>query len=109
MQQESEYSNLPEATAHFYNTINEQGAELAASIEKAKTQEDLILGIYKRAEYDLTASDVWRWMKMYNTAVLLTSVRRAISDLCTQGRMVKTERMRAGLYGKNEHLYTLVK
>ena len=94
---------------HFHNTISEHGAELAASIATAKTQEDLILGIYKRAEYDLTASDVWRWYKMYNTAVLLTSVRRAISNLCTQGLLVKTERMRSGLYGKKEHLYTLMR
>ena len=96
-------------THRFFNTINEQGAQLAASVGTAKSQEELILGIFGKATYDLTASDVWRWMKMYNTAILLTSVRRAMTVLCSRGLLAKTDKMRVGLYGKSEHLYTLVR
>jgi Fe2+ or Zn2+ uptake regulation protein len=90
---------------HFFNTIGEDGQQLADSNATSKSQEDLILSIFRRCDYNLTASDVWRWMKVHDTAILLTSVRRAMSNLCTQGYLEKTENKRMGIYGKVEHLY----
>ena len=103
-------------TKHFFNTISESGQELAASNATAKSQEDLVLLIFKKAKEHaeansytshLTASDVWELMKVHANSPLLTSVRRAMSNLCTQDVLERTEAKRMGLYGKNEFLYKL--
>jgi transcription initiation factor IIE alpha subunit len=39
--------------------------------------------------------------------VPLTSIRRAITRLSYQGRIVKTDRQREGLYGKPEYIWEI--
>ena len=116
MRQSKDTKNENATNGSFYNTINEQGETLKQSQKKAKTQEELILQIF-RDNYDyatdvgycghMTASHVWKWMKIHNSNILLTSVRRAITTLCNNGVLVKSTSMRMGLYGKPEHLYGL--
>jgi hypothetical protein len=86
----------------YYNTNKETGAELAQSNTKCKTQEAQILQIY-RMNRNLSASQAWKLYPGKNTP--LTSIRRGISNLCNSGKLVKTDQMVRGLYGKNEYLY----
>lgn len=101
---------------NFYNTISESGTELAASNATAKSQEDLVILIFKKAQERaeangypsrLTASDVWVKINRRHKTTLLTSVRRAISNLCHRDALERTDALRMGLYGKREHLYRL--
>jgi hypothetical protein len=86
----------------YYNTTNEKGVELAESTKKAKTQEAQLLQMY-RMNRQLSASQAWKMYPGKNTP--LTSIRRGISNLCKAGKLVKTDQMVKGLYGKNEYLY----
>ena len=87
----------------YYNTNQESGADLKASNKKTKTQEEKVLIIFKGMP-KLTASEAW---KIYNVdgRTPLTSIRRAITDLCRLEKLVKTEETKEGIYGKKEHLY----
>jgi len=89
----------------FYNTNRSSSEELAKSNEKAKTQEDQILKIFQSHKV-LTASEAW---KIYDSIGFtpLTSIRRAITNLCYAERIIKTSTTKIGIYGKKEHLYQL--
>ena len=91
----------------YYNTNKEQGNELKKSEQKAATQEHVILKLYKMNGGSLSASQAWSYYGP--VAAPLTSIRRAISNLVSQGYLVRTERMTMGMYGKQEHIYSLKK
>lgn len=71
--------------------------ELQAKEEKAKSQDEMILHYFSGHQHsDFTPTQVWiafgqRWP--------LTSVRRAITNLTKQGKLVITENKRPGIYG----------
>lgn len=87
----------------FYNTTHESGKQLAMFIEKAKTQEIEILLLMQHYE-KLSASDVHK----YFPKMILTSIRRGLTNLTTQGFLVKTDEKKLGEYGRNEYIYRSV-
>lgn len=89
----------------FHNTIALHGADLAAAEAVAETQEDVVLALYRGAGRPLSPSQVWRRLTDAGHDWPLTSVRRAITELSSQGHLVQTPQMRVGLYGKPEHLW----
>ena len=94
----------------YYNTTNETGDELLGFIGKAMNQAEVIIGIYQRAEHkSLTPSDVWKLWAEYTrlTQPPLTSIRRAISDLELNGKLIKTDLKKDGIYGRPEHFWRL--
>ena len=90
----------------YYNTNNEKGKTLNQSIAKTETQEEIIYKMFLKHKR-LSASSVWR-MFDEKTNTPLTSVRRAITNLCYDKKLVKTEDKSIGVYGKKEHIYKLV-
>tara|TARA_R110002020_G_scaffold267311_3_gene482436 strand:+ start:1700 stop:2044 length:345 start_codon:yes stop_codon:yes gene_type:complete len=91
----------------YYNTNTEQGSELTKSNEKAKSQEEKILKIFK-IKNKLSASEAWAiYDNKINTPI--TSIRRAITNLCSDGELFKTNEKIIGIYGKKEHIYMLNK
>jgi hypothetical protein len=89
-----------------YNTNKESGQNLAESNTKAKTQEAQLLQMY-RMNMQLSASQAWKLYQGKNTP--LTSIRRGITNLCNAGKLVKTDQMVKGIFGKKEHLYKIKK
>ena len=89
----------------YYNTNKETGVDLAVSNGKASTQEELVMEIYLTKK-ELSASDAWR---IYDSKGVtpITSIRRAITNLTKEGKLFKTEKTTKGLYGKNEHIYSI--
>ena len=87
----------------YYNTNEETGHKLNDSVMKAKSQEDQIIIFFGFVEQPFTADEIWE--SVFNKENLLTSVRRAMSNLCTKGLLVKCEDMNMGLYGKMIHYY----
>lgn len=72
-----------------------------------KSQEQAVLKIFKDKK-KLSASEAWLlYNKKDNTPI--TSIRRAITDLCSEGELVKTLKTKEGLYGKPEHIYKIVR
>ena len=86
-----------------HNTTRESDQQLADYEERAITQEDRILEYFARNWHtEISPSRVQRYL-MPN--VPLTSVRRAITNLTTQGRLERTEKKVDGAYGRPEYCW----
>jgi hypothetical protein len=89
----------------YYNTNSLKNQQLIDAIEKNANQEVIIECIFKSENRALTASQTWELFP--NKAVPLTSIRRAITNLCSKNVLFKVDKMIIGLYGKPEHFYSL--
>lgn len=89
----------------YFNTTNEDAETSKKYAEKNVTQNIRILGIFKKCRRPMSPSEVWEIFGMVTTP--LTSVRRGISQLKTEGTLVKTEFMKMGLYNRREYYYML--
>jgi hypothetical protein len=89
----------------YYNTNKEAGSTLKNSRLNTNSQEKEILKIFVDNK-KLSASEAWNiYDKKENTPI--TSIRRAITNLCNDCKLIKTEDTTDGLYGKKEHIYQL--
>ena len=86
----------------FYNTINEVSSGLVTSHTNARTQETIILKCFKSAQEPLSPSMVHFLTKL---KCPITSIRRAMSDLSKDGKLVKLDQFTIGKFGKREHLW----
>ena len=100
--------------ATYYNTNNENGSQLLKSIQKGLTQEQIIMEIFKnplikddnKNHKGFSASQIHKIFGDDN--VPLTSIRRAISNLCYEENFLeKTDKFVIGIYGKQEHIYKI--
>ena len=100
--------------ATYYNTNNENGFQLLKSMQKGLTQEQIIMGIFKnplikddnKNHKGFSASQIHKIFGDDN--VPLTSIRRAISNLCYEENFLeKTDKFVIGIYGKQEHIYKI--
>jgi hypothetical protein len=100
--------------ATYYNTNNENGTQLLASIQKGLTQEHIIIDIFKNPlirdengnHQGYSASQIHKIFG--NDNVPLTSIRRAMSNLCYEENFLEiTDKMVMGIYGKKEHIYKI--
>ena len=94
----------------YHNTTQSTGAELKVYREKAKSQEDQIL------EFMLTnqAQGHAVWLPpskvlefVFNNSVPITSIRRALTNLTNDGKLVKTSSQWDGPYGRPEFIWKL--
>lgn len=92
------------ATVPFHNTLGLTGRQLIAAARVAKGQEAAIMEIFRAAGRPLSPSEVHARMP---GRALLTSVRRAISNLTNAGALVKLDRVQPGPFGQPEHLWQL--
>ena len=88
----------------FYQTIDQPGSALKESNKKTRKQEELILDLFVKRNRPLSPSMV---LSQSGLNCPITSIRRAMTDLCKAGRIVKTDRQIKGIYGKAEHLWEL--
>jgi len=88
----------------FYNTNKENSEESADSSRKAKRQEIVIYDLFLLFNEPLSPSMVY---KALNEKWPITSIRRAMTNLTDDGVIVKTQETVKGVYGKNEHLWSL--
>lgn len=100
--------------ATYYNTNNENGSQLLKSIQKGLTQEHIIIDIFKNPlvrdengnHQGFSASQIHKIFGDDN--VPLTSIRRAMSNLCYEENFLEiTDKMVMGIYGKMEHIYKI--
>ena len=101
----------------YYNTTNETGTTLEQYTSKARTQDECVLDYFR--SYDnlgATPERVLRHFrimeklsesKWHNTPV--TSIRRSFSNLKNQGLIHKTNLTIKGDFGKNVHVWKLIR
>lgn len=92
------------ATVPFHDTIGLSPRQLIAASRVAKGQEAAVLDVFHAAGRPLSPSEVHARMP---GRVLLTSVRRAISNLTNAGALVKLDQTVPGPYSMPEHLWQL--
>ena len=85
----------------YYNTTSETGDNLKESHKKAASQQQKVL-IYFIYNGESSPSKV-----ASNLNLLITSVRRCITDLTTDGHLEKTTKKVTGMYGKPEYVWEL--
>lgn len=89
-----------------YNTTSAAGRELRDLEAKADSQAVRIHAFFETAPNWLyTPSEIRRLV--FSDSVPLTSVRRAMTDLTTDGLLVKARQMRPGPYQRPEHCWFL--
>lgn len=87
----------------YYNTTNLQSAELAESVEQTKSQSSRIYKIMKRKGYNMTPVEVHaEYCEMYKPCPI-TSIRRSMTDMTTDGLLFKSDERALGLYGKDNY------
>jgi len=92
----------------FFNTNKESGNTLRNSKAKVVTQDEQVMAVFESSyQYGTgycNADDVLSISKM---KCPITSIRRSLTNLTNEGKLIKTDRMKMGGYGKMTHLYTL--
>ena len=95
----------------YYNTTNQTGKILRLEHERIKTQGVLVLDYFEKHPCEvLSPSEVWdRLMtdKKIRHNTPLTSIRRTITDLTADNKLVKSSETKIGIYGKPEYLWFL--
>jgi predicted HTH transcriptional regulator len=86
----------------YFNTTNESGKQLEIFEQTAKNQEEQILELMKLYK-KLSPSDVNKYFTNYP----LTSVRRALTNLSNQGKLIKTNEKKLGIYGREEYIWSV--
>ena len=87
----------------FYNTVNLEGTELKTARRRATRQEDIILAFFQTWPYaHFSPYEVWN---VFKDDMLITSVRRAITDLKNEGKLEKTDIKVPGPYGMPNYAY----
>lgn len=94
---------MPEQLSIFHNTIHLTGEQLSDALRTAILQDHKVYVIMQHLQ-TATPSQVHACFP----GVLLTSVRRSMSNLTHAGKLEKTAVLRDGPYGKPEHVWKLV-
>lgn len=87
----------------FYNTIHLQGKELSEALADTIIKDHKV---YVVMQYLKSATPSQVHTKLPN--LLIGSIRRAMTNLTTQGKLEKTLIMKMGPNGKREHVWKLV-
>ena len=87
----------------YFNTTDQDIDYVNKRKSKNKTQEVLVYDLFKN-HTTLTASEV---LHKFPKRVPITSLRRAISNLQQEQKLVKTTDTKTGIYGAPEHYYTI--
>jgi transcription initiation factor IIE alpha subunit len=89
----------------YFNTTALKGKNLERGFKKAESQDKIILDCFLRKR-SLTPSQIYRFRQSVGLGnVPLTSIRRSITVLTDDGRLIKTEKRRIGLYGRWEYVW----
>jgi hypothetical protein len=92
----------------FFNTNQTPEPQLSERRNAAITQQDMILEIFRRNQM-MTPSRCHHIYHQYGRKAPITSIRRAITNLASQGFLIKTKETAPGPYGQAEHFYKLNK
>lgn len=93
----------------FHDSIPMPEEQLPKARDKAAKQKELVLDFFRqRFSMNFTPIDVFNFLNDHITTILLTSVRRSITDLTKEGRLIKCQwsESRQGAYGKLNRVWT---
>lgn len=90
----------------YHNTTRLQGVELRDAVQSAECQEAAVLAIFaSRPDSPMSPSQVWRIGCDQGSRWLLTSVRRAMTNLTEARELLKMDDRIDGAYGRPEYVW----
>lgn len=91
----------------FFNTISLYGEDLAKAKSDTAKQEEIIELMFKaNKEAKFSPSDIWKvFTQDFQKNAPITSIRRSITNLTDEGKLVKLPEQKMGIYGKSEYLW----
>ena len=91
----------------FFNTIHESGEELKESERKVNAQGQRVLVIMKQIGKAATPAHVHALYEIKWGHTPITSIRRAMTSLTSNGYLIKTDEMAKGRYNKPNYKWRL--
>lgn len=88
----------------YYNTTGETQPELDLFNQVTAEQDQKILALFW-SRIELSPSEIFQELHEKGVNYLLTSIRRSLTDLTTAGYLIKTDKKRKGLFGRNECIW----
>ncbi|HDY67490.1 MAG TPA: hypothetical protein ENH85_06850 [Candidatus Scalindua sp.] len=96
--------NAQQGELDFHNTINESGERLTELKKNAKTQQEKILQyFFQNSIYCFTPFEIQAHLLPNNP---ITSIRRAITNLTTQGHLIKEKEQKVEKYGGKNNVWS---
>lgn len=86
----------------YHNSTNERTVQRSLFTDKAEKQQTEVYAHFIELG-SASPSQIFKLLSKY----LITSIRRAITDLTTLGYLVKTEQKRVGMWGRPEYIWQL--
>lgn len=93
-----------------YNTTKESGATLRQFEMISQTQEQRVLNYFRRYGFGLLLTPSEVRVRVFNHKTKLpeiTSVRRALTNLTSEGNLIKSKQKRMGPHGRHEYCWKL--
>jgi Fe2+ or Zn2+ uptake regulation protein len=90
----------------YFNTTHAEGPQLKMFERKATTQEQEVYDFLRTYRQPAGASLIWQ--QRFTRMTPITSVRRALTCLCTAGKIKKLNQLTPGFYGRSEYLYQAI-
>lgn len=92
----------------YHNTNKLAGIALSRAIKKTTSQEKIVLLFFKAYNHrGYAAHEIRKLLDMELSNAPITSIRRAMSNLKNDGKLIKTDEMIDGPYGYPVHRYRL--
>lgn len=98
----------PQRELVFHDTVPLQEDQLSKAIDTATKQKAIIMDFFKTYPDDrFTPYEVYDYFMRYEGDILLTSVRRSITNLTKEGRLIKCQwsERKPGHFGKDNRTW----
>lgn len=97
----------PKTAPSFHNTVPIHGKELIEANDKASDQDAFVFSVFEQTGRDYNAWEMYQEVQRLGRTILEKSVRRALTNLTTQGKLERTNVMRPGQWGAGNSVYKL--
>lgn len=95
----------------YHNTTNVKGEQLDIFLVAAKSQDEIVLNFFNNyPNHDFSPSKLHEYLVKYqliNQATPLTSIRRALTNLTTNGKLIKTDKKVMSKFNRPEYVWKL--
>jgi hypothetical protein len=100
----------PVVPVPYFDTTKLPAPQLREARAIASHQDDMVIAVFDKARKGLTPSEVWRRLTDQGRKILLTSVRRSMTNLSNndEPELRKTTERRIGAYGRPEWVWERV-
>jgi len=92
----------------FFNTIHLDGEELYDAVKNVVKQNERIYQLMKLSGKKYTPFEMHRVYEKFFAKTPVTSIRRAMTTLTNDNRLIKLDEMKAERYGKPNYLWIAV-